>query len=236
MTPREFLSLRNGYHGAVVVQPVTVHRDAPILLFVIPFATTPRIYDDVIRELAARYSVKVLTAPEQAYRDGNFERIVGEQFEDWRREALGASAIVGWSLGGNLALAMSEALRAREGRCPELVLIDDYFCNESLKIEDFQVEIDGARDGDDYLEERLTLLKGYRPARAHARGLYIKAARNERSRIDGVVEGGVYLKEGGRVEIDADHFTIMRGDAAVKVAREIENFVGSPINESREMA
>jgi FkbM family methyltransferase len=234
MTPREFLALGTNYHGAVVVQPVSIRQNAPVLLFVIPFATTPRIYDEVIQELTSTYSVKVLRASEQAYRDGNFDRILDEQFDDWRRDALSASAIVGWSLGGNLALAISESLYKREGRCPDLVLIDNYFCNDKLKIDDFKADIEDARQTDDYLEERVQLLKGYRPVAAPARGLYIKAIQNQRSRLEGVVEGGVHLKEGARVEIDADHFTIMQGNAAAQVARAIGNFVGIEIDEKLE--
>jgi hypothetical protein len=48
------------------------------------------------------------------------------------------------------------------------------------------------------------------------------------------VEGGVHLKEGARVEIDADHFTIMQGNAAAQVARAIGNFVGIEIDEKLE--
>jgi len=226
MTPGEFLALGTNFHGSVVVQPIAMRQNAPVLLFVVPFATTPRIYDEVIQGLTSTCSIKVLRAPEQAYRDGNFDRILDEQFEDWRRDASSASAIVGWSLGGNLALAISESLFRREEICPNLVLIDSYFCNDNLKIDDFKADIEGARHTDDYLEERIQLLKGYRPTAAPSRGLYIKAIQNERSRVEGVVEGGAYLKEGVRVEIDADHFTIMQGNAATQVARAIRNFVG----------
>lgn len=147
------------------------------LLFVVPFATPAQVYDPLINALKNHFAIERLDVADQLLQDHSLAQASETILADIE-DCLNADYVLaGWSLGGNLAAALSEQYQLKTGVQLPLLLIDSHFPNQNLNgysQEDLQALMQRSEQ-DPYFARRIELIKQYRPVTNIGQGLYFSA-------------------------------------------------------------
>jgi hypothetical protein len=225
ITPNELLALKGQHYDSLSVRAITEKAGAKTLVFIVPYATSSGVYDNLIAELSPTFSIRLLAIPEQAYLDSDLGQIAERFNKDWLQAVDHSSILVGWSLGGNLALAMSEHFAAVTGKSLPVVLIDNYFIDSSrLNIDEAAINFIMKNEDDPFFAARINLLGSYMPSKSIQTGLYIKASRNTFKPNASVLQGCRFIENHTAVEIDADHYDILEKSTDGELAAVIRRF------------
>ena len=225
ITPSELLALGRQNRNALSMRTVTEKTGAKTLVFIVPYATSFTVYDDLIAEVSSIFSIKILSISEHIYSDSNLGQIAEHFNGDWHQAVDHSTVLVGWSLGGNLALAMSEYFAALTGKSLPVVLIDNYFIDPSrLNIDEAAIKFVMNNKDDPFFATRINLLGSYMPSKPIQTGLYIKASRNAFKSNAEVLQGCRFIENHLAVEIDAGHYDILEKSTTGELAAVIRHF------------
>jgi amino acid adenylation domain-containing protein/FkbM family methyltransferase len=198
------------------------------LLFVVPYATPSHVYDPIIEKLLSSYNVKTILITDDIYEKNDLSAIAEDVVEKVSAHLTDSCMLAGWSLGGNLCIAMSEKYFQQTGNSIPIILFDTHFTDhESQKISsDFISRMINDKD-DPYIARRIELIQGYRPSSILKNALYFRASNNEYRKLMSDFDCSKYIQEVNLVEVKAGHYEIIEEQHSEYISSAIEQHIST---------
>ena len=225
MSLNSLVSLRHKEIKPISISTLSSHSERPTILLVTPFATPENVYQPLIQALSPRVNLLQITLPDRAYESMDLMQVAYIHMPAASRALDRANFLVGWSLGGNLAICLSH-LWARSGNAAlPVIILDSFLVSNELTLAQDTLLLDFFAPKDALKEKRYALLKSLQLPNLLPKGLHIKATKTDVPDGLGVIPAASMFVSCDTIQLEAGHYDILSEDNALMLSNIIIDFL-----------